>query len=73
MSTEIDEIRCSICGKIVESDGYKISWNIKDLGLVEEGDERYFCSIDCVEKWVNNLSITGQEEISIEELASDYM
>ena len=51
------------CGNEVTRYGYKISWDIKELDVGEEYDERYFCSIDCVERWLNNLGFTGREEV----------
>lgn len=58
-----NDTMCIICGNPVTKEGYRVSWDIEDLDLGEEGDERYFCSFNCVEKWVNNLGTLGHEEI----------
>jgi hypothetical protein len=53
--------KCIACGKNVPKDGYKISWDIQDLSLEEPEDERYFCCINCVKRWIENLGKTGLE------------
>ena len=54
--------KCIVCGKPVSKDGYKVSWEIEALYFGEEEDERYFCCIDCVRRWINHLWENGFEE-----------
>jgi hypothetical protein len=62
LSPNTNITKCIICGERVSQDGYKISWGIEDLYIGEKDEERYFCCINCVRRWINQLEKTGLEK-----------
>ncbi len=64
MSSQSNRAKCVVCRKpVTREEGFKLSWDFEDPNLRELEDERCFCSIDCVDKWINNLGVTGLEKI----------
>jgi hypothetical protein len=56
---------CVLCGESFLIDyGYKISWGIKELNNEDLSDERFFCTLECMRRWILELSRNGTEELA---------
>jgi hypothetical protein len=55
---------CIVCGESSSIDyGYRISWGLKELDKGGLTDERFFCSLECMRRWISELYRNGTEEL----------
>ena len=55
--------KCVKCGELTPIDyGYFLSWTLAEWDKQDETDKRFFCNLECMNQWLNDIARTGIEK-----------
>jgi hypothetical protein len=61
--------RCIFCSDLTPIDyGYFVSWTHREFDLQYETDKRFFCSLECLNQWLDQVATIGYEQIDLVEV-----